>query len=530
MFKIKKIDILLLKSFAGPFLVAFGVALFVLVMQFFWLYIDEIAGKGVSMLVLAEMVGYFSVAMFPMALPIAVLISSVMVLGDLAERYELSSMKSAGVSLLRVIRSLVLVSICVGVFSYICSDFLIPKANLAFKSRLHDIRRTKPTLTLEKGIFNEDFRNFIIRIGDKGNDGETIEQIQINDLTNAQMNMNKIMADSGAMYTSNDQKYFVMELINGSQYQQPNARSSENGKQYTFIRTHFKSWTKIWNMSEFDMNRSDEDRFKTQRSMLSMDQLRAQIDSIGKQITEIHSGTGDNLLAHVERLRQFTPPQKPMHVNYGTDSVSLKKEDLRRNAVKTKKDSLSQTAANTARFPAQVPFVSVTDVEGGFLQTFMEGERKKLRENAAATLNGHVQGITTRKIQVKDRQKDRVKTAYELYSKYSFALVCVLFLFIGAPLGAIIRKGGFGWPVLVSIIFFVVFIFLTIMCRELAESFVMHPFLAAMVPCLVLAPIAAVLTYRSMRDRVLVEFTLWDKIKVAFENWRMKLQKNVSNA
>jgi lipopolysaccharide export system permease protein len=529
MFKIKKIDLLLLKSFAGPFLVAFGIALFVLVMQFFWLYIDEIAGKGVSMLVLAEMVGYFSVAMFPMALPIAVLISSVMVLGDLAERYELSSMKSAGVSLLRVMLSLILVSACVSVFSYICSDFLIPKANLAFKSRLHDVRRTKPTLTLEKGIFSEDFRNFTIRIGDKGTDGETIEQVQINDLTNSQMSMNKIMADSGIMYTSDDRKYFVMELVNGNQYQQPNARSSENGKNYTFIRTHFKSWTKIWNMSEFDMNRSDEDRFKTQRSMLSMDQLRAQIDSIAKQVKEIRTATGENLITHVERLRQFTPMQLPANVNLGTDSVSISKAEMRRKA-ESGRDSLPQAATTSARFPAQVAFASVKDFRGSFIETFAEGERKKLLESASLTLNGHIQGMTTRKVQVKDRLKDGVKTAYELYSKYSFALVCLLFLFIGAPLGAIIRKGGFGWPVLVAIIFFVIFIFLTIMCRELAESFVMHPFMAAMVPCMVLVPIAGLLTYRSMHDRVLIEFTLLDRLKLAMSKWRKKSAKTALDA
>jgi lipopolysaccharide export system permease protein len=514
----KKLDILLLKSFAGPFLVAFGVALFVLIMQFLWLYIDEIAGKGVSIFIMAELIGYMSVAVFPMALPIAVLISSVMVMGNLAERYELSSMKSAGVSLLRVLRPLIFVSIGIGFFSYLCSDFLIPKANLRSRSRLHDIRRTKPTLTLEKGIYNEDFRNFVIRIGDKEEDGETIGQVQLHDLTNSSLALNQIMADSGIMYTSDDRKFFVMELYRGTQYQEPLPDGSVESRKYPFIRTNFKSWNKIWNMSEFEMNRSDEDRFKSQRSMLSMAQLRAQIDSIQKQENDIRYSVGKDLTAHINRLKQYTPKEKPNTETQATSVQQVNKAGVQNSNKKLvggklakasgQKDStvVTQTTSSGSKYPEQLPLDSMMHGQSGFIGTFAEGERATLKTTAAATLRGHINSLSTRRTQIKDREKDRVKTAYELYSKYSFALVCVLFLFIGAPMGAIIRKGGFGWPVLISIIFFVIFIFLTIMCRELAESFVLHPFAAAMVPCAILVPIAAILTYRSLRDRTLIEF------------------------
>jgi lipopolysaccharide export system permease protein len=539
MLRLKKIDLLLLRSFVGPFFVAFGVALFVLVMQFFWLYIDEIAGKGVSLLVLLEMVGYFSVSMFPLALPIAILISSVMVLGDLAEMYELSSIKSAGVSLLRVLRPLMLVSIGIGIFSYVCSDFLIPKANLAFKSRLHDVRRTKPTLTLETGIFNEDFKNFVIRIGKKGNDGETIGQVQINDLTNSSLSINKILADSGAMYTSNDKKYFVMELHQGAQYQQPNIRSAEPEKKYTFIRTNFKSWTKLWDMSEFEMTRSDEDRISTQRSMLSMDQLRAQIDSLVRQERAMNLSVGDDLTNQFNRLTIEKNKKLPSTAVYKLDTSVLKTVSAPpiKATKKSKRDRLQSDSSvinlglapnSTVRFPAQIDLNKTILVENeSLLELFAEGERKVLAGNAAATLKGQIGSLGTRKQQINDRRKERVKTAYELYSKYGFALVCIVFLFIGAPMGSIIRKGGFGWPVLVAIIFFVVFIFLTIMCRELAEIFVLHPFMAAMVPCLVLMPIAALLTYRSMRDMTMGN-TLLPNMSTIIHIFRKKSPKHVA--
>jgi lipopolysaccharide export system permease protein len=536
-FRLKKLDLLMLKSFAGPFLVSFGIALFVLIMQFLWLYIDEIAGKGVSILIMIELIGYLSVAVFPMALPIAILISSVMVMGNLSERYELSSMKSAGVSLLRVIRWLVIISFGVAAFSYVCSDFIIPRANLQFKSRLHDIRRTKPTLALEKGIFNEDFRNFIIRIGDKGRDGESIEDVQINDLSNHTLSLNKIMADSGAMYSSDDRKYFVMELYNGTQYQQPIQDASNPDNKYPFIRTNFKSWNKIWNLNEFDMNRTDEDRFKTQRSMLSMDQLRQQIDSLGNQMVAINQNVGKNLVIHVDRLKQYTPKSKPDAKSDNLDNV-VKTDSLEKtvqvtvinrklqaqNVMPTRQ---SVVVAPQARYPLQILTDSTKiDGLGGFIETFAEGERKTLLEQAAASVKTHRNSIITSKAQLNDRRKDREKTGYELYSKYSFALVCVVFLFIGAPMGAIIRKGGFGYPLLVSISFFMVFIFLTIMCRELAESFILHPFLAAMLPCFVLMPIAAVLTYRSMRDRTMLTFTFLNQVKDRFSSLLARKSKS----
>jgi len=171
---LKKLDKLLIGSFLPPFIATFFIALFVLVMQTLWVYIDDIAGKGVGFFLLVELVAYMSVSMIPMALPIAVLISSVMVLGNMAEEYELSSIKSAGVSLWRVMNPLMFVVFSVSVLSFFCSNNLIPVSNLKFKSRLYDIRKQKPTLSMEEGMFNDDFQGYSIRIGKKLPDNNSI--------------------------------------------------------------------------------------------------------------------------------------------------------------------------------------------------------------------------------------------------------------------------------------------------------------------------------------------------------------------
>lgn len=306
----KQIDRLLLGSFLGPFAISFGIALFVLVMQFLWVYIDDIAGKGISIFLLAELIGYLSVSTFPMALPIAVLLSSVMVTGNLAERYELSSFKSAGVSLLRIMRSLIAASALIAFFSYVCSDFLIPKANLQFKSRLYDIRKQKPALAVEPGIFNEDFRQFVMRIGRKDQKGDGISEILIEDNSQiGNVRFNQILADSGRMFTARDKRYFVMELYNGMQYQEPSSGASGNASsRYPFVRTKFKTWTKVWDLGEFEMNRTDEERFKGQRVTLSMAQLRDYMDSLGRDISNTKQALADDLLTNVRKK----PSRRPL--------------------------------------------------------------------------------------------------------------------------------------------------------------------------------------------------------------------------
>ncbi|MBC7777328.1 MAG: LptF/LptG family permease [Phycisphaerae bacterium] len=508
----KKIDKLLLTSSLGPFAVAFFIAVFVLVIQIMWLYIDEIAGKGVSVLIMLELVGYMSVSVFPMALPIAVLIASVMVMGGLAERYELSSMKSAGVPLIRVMRAMILLAASISVFSYVCSDFLIPIANLKFKSRLFDIRKQKPALSIEEGVFNEDFRQFVIRIGDKDPDGETIGEVMIEDQSNlGQVKFSQILADSGQMYTTGDKRFFVMNLFHGTQYQEPgNQGPGATKKRFPFIRTNFKSWSKVWDMREFEMVRTDEDRFSTQRTMLSMTQLRQNVDSLQAKINEAGQLAVNDMLLNVKRqpipppARTSTPPTINSAPNPPPKGLSKNLNNKLSNIGITGQAASNRN--NPQRGSTSGPNLPVQELSKplnqytSLLETFRPRDRSSLMREAKTREGLSKNIVETRKNQVTARRLDWVKTGYELYNKYSFALVCFIFLFIGAPMGAIIGKGGFGYPILVSIIFFVTFVFLAILCRKLAESYLMTPFWAAMTPCAILAVFGLYVTRKAMND------------------------------
>jgi lipopolysaccharide export system permease protein len=482
---LKRLDKMMLTGFVGPFLVSFGIAVFVLVMQFLWLYIDEIAGKGVGILVLFELLGYLSITVFPMALPIAVLIASVMQMGNLAERYELSSMKSSGISLLRIMRGLVFCGLLIAGFSYWCSNVLIPISNLQFRTRLFDIRRQKPALSIEPGVFNDDFRLFTIRVGKKDRDGETISNVMIADRSNVgRLKSNQILSDSGTMYTSADKRFFVMHLINGTQYQEPEpsigGAQQQQKQKYPFVRTNFKSWTKVWDMKEFELVASDQDNFKQQRSMLDVNQLRKVVDSLARDVDRGRQGFVSEQMYKLD-IKPQKPEQKTMSI--AAPSVIP-----------------GATQATPVLFVPRQQIDKSLNQYTALAETFRAEDRPKLYQEADVqmkSLNANFESISQG---VNNRRKEMVKSSYELYSKYSFSIICFVFLFIGAPMGAIIRKGGFGYPILVSIIFFVIFVFLSIMCRKFSDAYILTPFWAAMMPCLTMVPIGAFLTRRAMND------------------------------
>ena len=483
----KQLDKLLLRSFLPSFAVTFVIALFVFVMQTLWVYIDDIAGKGVSIFVLVELISYMSISMFPMALPTAMLISSVMTLGNLAERYELSSMKSAGVSLVRILMPLMGFSFLVAGFSFFCSNYLIPVSNLQFKSRLYDIRKQKPTLNMEEGLFNDDFAGYSIRIGKKDADDRTIRNVMIYDHTSNQRGqLTTIVADSGEMYV-NSQNFFVMDLYNGVQYSEmePNKPRDEGKRNFPFVRTSFDRWTKVFDLGEFDLNRTDTELFKSHHSMLSVRQLTQAIDSIDIRQNARLENMGKNI-ARNYRMFDFRDTTSYYYRRNNPDSDRAIKKDKpeRRGREPMERDSTYRLAELS-----------------NFVQTFPRNKRAELANRGKTSASSLRSQIDSSRRAINRSGVSRVKHVFEKNIKYVFALSCVVFLFIGASMGAIVRKGGFGWPLLIAVVFFALFIVSAQLFKNLAERYVIDSLLASWLPILIFMPICLWLTIRAMNDR-----------------------------
>lgn len=560
-FELRKIDRLLLVSFIPPFLVTFGIATFVLLMQILWVYIDDIAGKGLGMFVIIELLAYKCVGLVPMALPLAILISGVMVLGGLAERYELSSLKSAGVSLIRVMRPIILFGTGAMFVSYLCNDYIIPVANLQFGSRMYDIREKKPALSLEAGIFNDDFGNYAIRIGSKDDDGRTIRDVLMYDHSNANTGrLTQVVAESGEMFATEDGSYFIMKLYDGHQYIEsaPAGRSTSNAA--PFIRTAFKSWNKVFDLGEFNLDVTNPELFSQNRSMMSISQLASQIDTIQKRIDQRQVNLAkqigsffsvlpvDSLYPDgvIERLvpTEEADDQEPtdstdtaaeLELQGDTlqaDSASLSsvgdsaKDTRLGKAVTTPPSPVSLKSKQRAARPqnlsvaardrqqrdtvqrALVPLEKFADSipsVSAWLKELTPVERRRFLSKAKASARAIVNQAGQAEVSLNRTMEDKVKHIYEMHTKYSMAVVCIIFVFIGAPLGAIVRKGGFGYPLLVSVVAFIVFIVLTIFCRKIAETFLVPAALAAWLPCIILFPIGVWLTIKAMADSKLFE-------------------------
>lgn len=554
----KKIDKLLLTGVIPPFIMTFSIALFVLMMQMLWKHIDDIMGKGASIFMILEYLFYLAIHLIPMALPLAVLMSSLMVIGNLAERYELAVMKSAGIPLVRIMRPLMGFGLIVAIFAFFCANNLTPIATLKFKSRLQDMKKQKPTLSLEEGVFNEDFNKVTIRIGKKDKDGEKIEDVLIYDQDKSSgAAMNRIVAEKGRMYTDAADKYFVMQLENGTQYQAAK-KAKDNDRSLPFVRTSFKEYIKIFDLAEFEIQETDAQIYKNHHAMLSSAQLLTAIDSIDiKSASKVRS-----LLDYVEPYLYFKKNRDTsqffLPVSAYKDLKGIQKAKAKRNRKtsknkptksiidqienKTNKAPLTKNLGKSPKLKKQVNIKPMTKLgiqpiispvkktkkkvllinmeeELGSIAAHIPAKEKIKAFKKAVVLSRGIRNQCNLTITSIDRlNKSRVKHTNELYRKMSMAFACFMFLFIGAPMGAIIRKGGFGFPVLVSTLFFVLYIILLMSGQKLSEKGMLTSFVGAWLPCIVLAPVSIFLTYKALNDSKILDLDLYlAPIKKLFE-------------
>ena len=491
---LKRIDRLILSSFWPPFVASFFIAMFVLMMQFLWLWIDDLIGKGVGIWIILELLGYLLLTFIPMSIPIAILIASVMVFGNLGEHYELSSMKSAGISLTRIMRMAVFSGVFLGLTAYLSSDYLIPVANLKYRSRLFDIKKQKPTLTLEPGIFNYDFTGYTIRVKDKSSNDRDIYGVLIYDNTLSNPGkVNVITAEHGEMYVTDNQRHMIMKLYNGHQMQEN--EKVENGiVRATFTRTQFDTYEKVFDLSEFEISRTDEELFKTHQAMLSSKLLLQAIDTID-----------NNIQNHFERTVKDIKVDLPRWVG-----TSLEAAQQERDA-SALRFQLGEKEDGSEVFP-QKDQLDLSEVSSLF-ETFEEQPMKDLIPLTRTKILDTRSRLLITSSAIFSANEQRSKHVFEYHTKFVNGFICIIFLFIGVSLGAIVRKGGFGYPLLIAIIFFMIYIATNTTFKKLAESQKMNDILAAWSPCLVLLPFAIWFTYKAQRDAKFINLMiLWEII------------------
>ncbi len=454
-----------------------------------------------------------------MAIPLAILIASIMVFGNLSERHELSSLKSAGVSLIRIMRYSIVIALCTAVFSYFTSNFLEPAAKFEFYSIFRSIQKQKPALSLDEGIFNKDFKDYVIRIGEKGTDGRTIKDVMIYDHTSIDRRIvNVITAEDGKMYSTDDG--FIMELRDGYQYKElpPKAKKGKkNTKTNPLMRTEFKTITKVFDLSQFELDDDLNLGSRNKHEMLNRNQLIDEIDSLRVKIVANkeklaydYSGfvSGIDIPNRIQKernLEEEPEEDEPLsqrmiqsRVKNGISLTSPKKIDPNRN----------KKVATVKKAPPSVYSLKLKNEEGiDTSSSFYEAIDPVRQVDVLEAGMKQSKAFNTSYTQVNSGNfsYNRQINFYtlKLHQKFSWAVICIVFLFIGAPLGSIIRKGGYGYPLLISIIFYVVFVISSIMGEKLIKNNTISPILAAWIPVLLLSPVAIFFSYKALRDEKL---------------------------
>jgi lipopolysaccharide export system permease protein len=449
---IKKLDKLIIKAFIGPFIATFFITVLVLVMQFFWLYIDDFVGKGLSISIIIEFIWYQSAVLVPLALPLAVLLSSLMTFGNLGESYELIAIKSAGISLLRFMRPLFIVTLFICGIAFLFSNYIIPVANLKSRTLLADIVYAKPSFDLKEGVFYDKLSGFAIKIGEKEKNDSVIKNIIIYEQSNG-LQDNFIIASDGVMRISENKRYMEFILKNGWRYEE---RGNANSGSTDFIRLGFKEYKRQFDLSSFGLQQRTADSVnKNNARMLSMRQLNVAIDSIKKTSAR----TGQRVKTEVLGNLSFV---KYMDSSWNTEPRTVKAKVFENLIPDSIKSMVSQRVSNK---------LSSLKVNNEIVAVQYEDEQRNLRLHQI-----------------------------EWHRKLSLSVACLVLFLIGAPLGSIIRKGGLGSPLVFAIIFFMLFYFSSTTGEKFAKEGSVDPQIGMWLSTIFLVPIGVFLTYKAMRD------------------------------
>jgi lipopolysaccharide export system permease protein len=461
---LKKINKLILKSYLGPFIMTFAVVMFILIMQFVWKYIDDFVGKGLEWNLILELMFYVAVTLVPMALPLAILLASIMTFGNLAESYQLTALKSAGMSLQKVMKPLTITTILMAVGAFLFANYVLPIANLKMGTLLYDITHQKPSLDIKEGVFYSGIQDITIKVAKKDAKKNILYNILIYDHTQRQGNNKVVMAKEGIMKMSADENFLLITLKNGHSYEEVVSQNNKGYKPLT--RTSFKEETIVMDMRDFKMIRTDESLFKDNYQMMNITQLSNEIDSL-KEETKARN---------VSLIKQVNK-----NFNLFSDTTAV-----------------TQAPADS--------FIVALLAQKDWMEVYTIEEKKRIFENALNLSRTNQSYMSVNSLTVRNLAETESRYKIEWHKKFTLSFACIVLFFIGAPLGAIIRKGGIGMPAVVSVCFFLIFHVLSITGEKSAKEGVWEAWQGAWLATIVLLPIGIFLTYKATRDSALFDF------------------------
>lgn len=462
MLRIKRLDLFLLQTFLPVFVMTTFICMFIIVMQFLWKYVDEMVGKGLEISVLAELFFYATVTFIPMSLPLALLLGSLITFGNLGERLELLSMKAAGISLLRIMRPLIILVAIVSVVDFYFQNNILPIANVKFQTIFVSMRQKSPELDIPEGIFYDEIKGYNLYVKKKNRDTGMLYDMKIYDLSNGFDNAQIIVSDSGKLSLTEDKRFLFLTLYDGESFANDNTGSSS--KENVPYRHEIFKRREVLITFDANFNMVDESFAQDRYTAKDLSGLYVAIDSINRQIDSIGEG-------YANVLKQ----EKYFKISY------LSEHTRRDTAISSSERQINIDSAYAAL------------------------DKQKMQSVVDRAL--------VRAVQVKDDYSFKAESVreqewylrrhgIEVHKKFALSFACLIFFFIAAPLGAIIRKGGLGMPAIISVLFFIFYYIIDNVGYKMARDGVWPVWVGVWFSSFILLPIGIFLTYKAVNDSV----------------------------
>ncbi len=460
----KKIDRLILRSFIGPLLLTFSLAVLVLLMQFVWKYVDDLVGKGLEFSVIVELLLYASATFVPMALPIAVLFASIMTMGNFGEKYELVAMKAGGISVRRAMMPMALVALLLTGVAFYFANNVMPTAMLKYRVTLYDITRKKPAINIRPGEYYKELEGYVIRVGEKGRDGRELRDVIIYDHTRGNNQINVIVARRGNMQASSDNRFLRFTLYDGYSYSE--LSDGKNFQRRPFTTVGFTEQSINIDISSFAFNRTVEGEFKGSYTMMNIYQLDTAVARLDSSLNEKYHNYRNIMVTPLRAWQQSGERARAKGEKYADVLAPL--------------STLSPSDRARAYNHAHTLAINASREAQMYADTFA-GEREYI--------NRHY---------------------IEWHRKFTLSVACLLLFLIGAPFGSIVRKGGLGLPLVASVGFFVLYYVVGMIAEKAVRESALGPE-GMWISSFVMLPIGILLTLQATTDSSFFDGSSWRK-------------------
>ena len=462
---IKRLHVFILQSFLPVFAMTFFIVLFIVLMQFLWKYIDDLVGKGLSMDVLGELFFYAAVSMVPMALPLAILLASLMTFGNLGERFELTALKASGISLVRVMAPLIVLISGVAVGAFFFQNDVLPKAQVKMWTLLFSMKQKSPEVEIPEGVFYDQIPGYNLFVHHKDQNTGMLYDVMIYDISRGGDNSTILLADSARMAFTKDSRYLYLHLMQGEQFE--NLREQQRmDRNVPFRRENFLD-KEVLIPFDANFNRLDDETMRRQYVGKNIAELRQTIDSVGHRV--------DSMAEENAKIisRQKIGGILRFEVNPDGDPKPYKPIKVAKEQVLNLDTLLEQLPASDAR---------------------------RVYDEAVRNVENRKMNLEYRAMMLSEEKKSIRRHEIELMKKFTLSVACIIFFFIGAPLGAIIRKGGLGTPLVISVLLFLFYYIIDNTGYKMARDGHWSIWFGMWLSTMVLAPLGAYVTYKAMND------------------------------